>query len=234
MNAQGFHSLRIYRKLAETACKEGFVAFLFDFRGVGKSQGNFDYGFGEQQDVKCALNFLASKTEVLSDKIFVAGHSLGGAVSLYAVRDDARIKGLALWSTPKNHNYNVKKFIARTRGKTGLCLFLILSYVDRIVNVSRLYKLQVFGVNLRLRYVREKLMKLDECKAVSRLKFPVLIVAGDKDNLVDVDEAQAIYDAANEPKELFTIESANHIYARKEKEVITKTVEWLKRNLNKF
>jgi esterase/lipase len=165
----------------------------------------------------------------LSDKIFVAGHSLGGAVSLYAVRDDARIKGLALWSTPKNHNYNVKKFITRTRGKMGLYSFLILSYVDRIFNVSKLYKLQVFGINLRLRYVREKLMKLDECEAVSRLEVPVLIIVGEKDNLIGVDEARAIYEAANEPKELFTIESANHIYARKEKEVIMKTVEWLKR-----
>jgi fermentation-respiration switch protein FrsA (DUF1100 family) len=106
--------------------------------------------------------------------------------------------------------------------------------VDRIFNVSKLYKLQVFRINLRLRYVREKLMKLDECKAVSKLKVPVLIVVGEKDNLIGVDEAQAIYEAANEPKELFTIESANHIYARKEKEVIMKTVEWLKLNLSRF
>jgi pimeloyl-ACP methyl ester carboxylesterase len=46
---------------------------------------------------------------VLSDKIFVVGRSFGGAVSLYALRLENRVKGLVLWSAPKNHDYNMKK-----------------------------------------------------------------------------------------------------------------------------
>jgi len=46
MNARGSQGLRIYSRLAEAACKEGFVALVFDFRGVGKSTGTFDYGIG--------------------------------------------------------------------------------------------------------------------------------------------------------------------------------------------
>jgi alpha/beta superfamily hydrolase len=230
MNARGSQGLRIYARLAETACKEGFVALVFDFRGVGKSTGAFDYGIGEQQDVKCALNYLASRSEVASNSIFVVGHSLGGAVSLYALRNENRVRGLALWATPKNHNYNVRKFISRTRGKLGLYSFLIFSRIDKVFNVSRFFSLEVYGIRLRQRYVRDKLMSLNECEAASKLHgVPMLIVIGEKDIIVGVDEAQEIYNAANEPKTLEIIESADHIYKGKEQELIAKTMDWIKK-----
>jgi alpha/beta superfamily hydrolase len=230
MNVHGSQGLRIYTLLAEAACKEGFVVLVFDFRGVGKSTGAFDYGIGEQQDVKCALNYLASRPEVASNSIFVVGHSLGGAVSLYALRGETRVKGLILWSTPKDHNYNVRKFIARTRGKLGLYAFLILSRIDKIFDVSRFFTLEVYGIRLRQRYVREKLMSLNECEAASKLHgIPLLIVIGEKDIIVGVDEAQEIYREANEPKTLEIIESADHIYKRKEEELIAKTMDWIKK-----
>jgi alpha/beta superfamily hydrolase len=229
MNAQGFHLLKIYSELARRACENGFVSLLFDFRGVGKSCGNFDYGFGEQEDVRCALNYLASRPEAIPDKIFVVGHSLGGAVSIYAVKNDKRVKGLVLWSTPKNHDYNVRKFVANTRGKLGLCIFMFLAWIDKLFDISKVYRLEVYGIKLRPKEVREKLMKLNECEAVSKLSgVPLLVMVGEKDFIVGVDEAQAIFDAANEPKTLIVIESADHIYKGKEGELVNKTMEWIK------
>jgi alpha/beta superfamily hydrolase len=232
MNAKGSQGLRIYARLAETACKQGLVALVFDFRGVGRSTGTFDYGVGEQQDVKCALDYLASRPETLPNSIFVVGHSLGGAVSLYALRGETRVRGLALWSTPKDHDYNVRKFIMRTRGRLGLYSFLILSRIDKLLSVSRLSKLQVYGVDLRPRYVREKLMKLNECEAVGRLRgIPLLVAVGAGDAIVGTDEARAIYDSAGEPKTLLIVDSADHIYKGKEQELITKTMEWVRTRL---
>lgn len=230
MNAHGYHLLKIYMQLAEASCKSGFVSLLFDFRGVGRSTGKFDYGFGEQQDVKCALNYLVSRPEVLPYEIFVVGHSLGGAASLYAVQNDARVRGLALWSTPKNHAYNVKKFITRSKGKLGFYLFLFSSWMDKLFNVSRLFKLEVYGIELRPKYIREKLMKLNECEMASKLNnLPILIIIGDADAIVGVDEARAIFQSAREPKMLLTIEGADHIYRGKEEELIVKTINWIKK-----
>jgi alpha/beta superfamily hydrolase len=229
MNARGSLGLRVYTRLAEEACRDGFVSLVFDFRGVGRSTGEFDYGVGEQQDVKCALNYLASRPEVAPNSIFVVGHSLGGAVSLYALQDETRVRGLVLWSTPKNHNYNVKKFIKRTNGTLGLWAFQILSRLDKIFNVSKLYRLEVYGIALRPKYVREKLMKLDECDAASKLhNIPLLIAIGQNDVIVGVDEAEAIYRCANEPKTLVVIDSADHIYKGKEQQLLNETVEWIK------
>ena len=229
MNARGFQGLRLYSRLAQAACKGGFVSLVFDFQGVGKSTGNFDYGLGERENVKCALDFLALRPEVVSSRIFVVGHSLGGAVSLYALQDETRVKGLVLWSTPKNHNYNVRKFIKRTKGTFGLYSFLVLSRLDKLFNVSRFFKLEVYGINLRSRYVKEKLMKLNECEAASKLKnIPLLVVIGGSDAIVGVDEAQEIFEAAHDPKTLLVMDSADHIYKGKEAELISKTVDWIK------
>jgi len=228
LNARGSSGLRLYARLAETACRSGFVSLMFDFRGVGRSTGNFDYGIGEQEDVKCALDYLASRPEVAPNQVFIVGHSLGGAVSIYAVQNEKRVKGLVLWSTPKNHDYNVKKFVRRTRGKLGICLFLFFSYLDKVFDVSRLFTLEVYGVNLRPRYVREKLMKLHESEALSKLhNVPLLIVIGSNDNIVGVDEAQENFASANEPKSLLIIDSADHIYKGKEEELIAKTIDWI-------
>lgn len=229
MNSRGFQGLRLYTRLAEAACKVGFVSLLFDFQGVGRSTGGFDYGLNERENVKCALNFLASRPDVVTSKIFVVGHSLGGAVSLYALQDETRVKGLVLWSTPKNHNYNVRKFIKRTKGTFGLCSFLILSRLDRFFNVSKFFKLEVYGINLRPKYVKEKLMKLNECEAASRLKnIPLLVVIGESDIIVGLDETQEIFEAAHNPKTLLVMDSADHIYKGKEAELISKTVDWIK------
>jgi alpha/beta superfamily hydrolase len=230
LNARGFHGLEIYTQLAKVSCEAGFVSLVFDFRGAGESTGSFDYGFGEQRDFKCAIDYLASRPEVLSKSLFVVGHSLGGAVSLYAARNDSRIKSLVLWSTPKDHDYNVKKFVRRTRGKLGLYAFLILSRLDKLLDISKMFKLEVYGINLRPRYVREKLMKLNERRAASKLNgVPLLVVVGDADDIVDVDEAREVFLSAHEPKSLLIIKGANHVFNGKEDELIAKTIDWMKK-----
>jgi alpha/beta superfamily hydrolase len=233
LNARGFHQLKIYSQLAKVACEKGFVALVFDFRGVGKSGGSFDYGVKEQKDVKCAVNYLASRQDVINDRIYVVGHSLGGAVSLYALQNEKRVKGLVLWSVPKNHDYNVRKFVKNTRGAFGLHAFLFLSRIDKLFNVSRIFKLQVYGVDLRPKDVREKLMKLDECEAASRMKgIPLLVINGEDDTIVGTGEAEAVYSSANDPKSLLILKATDHIFRGKEDELVQKTIEWIE-NLDK-
>jgi len=87
----------------------------------------------------------------------------------------------------------------------------------------------VYGINLRQRNVREKLMKLNECEAASRLQgVPLFVVNGEDDDIVGVDEAQAVYKSANEPKDLLIIKSADHTYRGKEDELVQKTMAWIR------
>jgi alpha/beta superfamily hydrolase len=76
----------------------GYVALRFNFRGVGESEGAFDQGKGEIEDVRAALAHLTSLQEVDSERIGLAGYSFGAIVSAEAA--SGALRGLALISPP--------------------------------------------------------------------------------------------------------------------------------------
>ena len=56
----------------------GYATLRFNFRGVGQSQGEYDQGHGEQQDVKAALQHLAEREKKHIDLV---GYSFGAWVN---------------------------------------------------------------------------------------------------------------------------------------------------------
>lgn len=49
----------VVNTIASAYQKNGFATLRFNFRGVGKSQGNYDDGIGEQKDVNSAILYLS-------------------------------------------------------------------------------------------------------------------------------------------------------------------------------
>ena len=74
------------------------AALRFNFRGAGASGGSFGGGVREQDDVKAALDYMASRTEIDAERLGLAGYSFGGAVAFAAACGDVRVKRLALVS----------------------------------------------------------------------------------------------------------------------------------------
>ena len=73
--------------LCETAATNGIAALRFNFRGTGRSQGGYDRGVGEQDDVRAALAYLRDLPEVDSERVALAGYSFGAAVAVGAAAD---------------------------------------------------------------------------------------------------------------------------------------------------
>jgi len=74
------------------------AALRFNFRGVGRSQGSYEDGIGEQEDVVGALTCLEKATGVDPNRVGLAGYSFGSMVAFpVALRSD-RLKALALIS----------------------------------------------------------------------------------------------------------------------------------------
>ena len=63
---------------------EGFVILRFNFRGVTLSEGKYNEGKGEVDDVTSAVNFLSSHAKVDRDLLFLVGYSFGAWVGLRA------------------------------------------------------------------------------------------------------------------------------------------------------
>jgi uncharacterized protein len=69
----------------------GFPVLRFNFRGTGLSQGEHDYGRGEVDDVRAALDWLDAEFHL---PLIFAGFSFGAAVGLRAACEDARVRAL--------------------------------------------------------------------------------------------------------------------------------------------
>jgi uncharacterized protein len=60
----------------------GFSVLLIDYRGYGKSKGNFPNESQIYQDAETAWNYLVKQKQIPANQIFIYGHSLGGAVAI--------------------------------------------------------------------------------------------------------------------------------------------------------
>ena len=75
----------------------GFPVLRFNFRGAELSEGAHDYGNGERDDVRTALEWLKQE---FSLPIVFAGFSFGAAVGLRAACPDASVRALISLGTP--------------------------------------------------------------------------------------------------------------------------------------
>jgi hypothetical protein len=83
---------RVVFRAGKSAVNAGWAALRFNFRGVGASTGSFDQGEGEQDDVRAAIDYVASKYPGLP--LAVLGFSFGAWVGLRVGCQDPRIEAL--------------------------------------------------------------------------------------------------------------------------------------------
>ena len=84
--------------VTEALDEAGLGSLRFNFRGVGQSQGAYDFMTGEIADVKSALTFLQARPEVDPARVSLVGYSFGGLMALYAAAETPDLAGLALIS----------------------------------------------------------------------------------------------------------------------------------------
>jgi len=90
----------VVNSLSEVLTQASLVSFKFNFRGVGRSHGEYGDGIGEQEDVNAAISFVSTLSEVDSKSIGLVGYSAGATFALPVGCKDARIKALAAVSPP--------------------------------------------------------------------------------------------------------------------------------------
>jgi len=86
--------------VCEALTQATLIAFKFNFRGLGGSQGEFGHGIGEEEDVEAAISFVSTAKEVDSERIGIAGYSAGAGFALPVGFEHDRIKALAAISPP--------------------------------------------------------------------------------------------------------------------------------------
>jgi len=91
------HNKVVFRA-AKAASQTGLATLRFNFRGVGKSQGEFAGGIGERGDVRAALDYLLERFPGTS--ICMMGFSFGARVGLAVGAEDSRVCALVGMGLP--------------------------------------------------------------------------------------------------------------------------------------
>ncbi|MGB9791980.1 MAG: alpha/beta hydrolase [Thermacetogeniaceae bacterium] len=203
--------------LAEKLASAGYGVLRFDFAGSGESEGDFASATLTKNacDLSAALDFL---NELGYQKFIALGRSFGGNAVLVGAVREKRIKGVCLWSTPIDMVPVLKAILgeelyqAMVRGETVT-----------FENGYRKYTKKPDFLRDLVGYRMEELVA-----AVS--PRPLLILHGEADELVPVESAKMMFQAAGEPKELVLIPGGDHHLSEHQAEAIEATLMWLKKH----
>ncbi|MDO5686613.1 MAG: alpha/beta fold hydrolase [Neisseria sp.] len=77
----GTHHNKVIQTAAKTLQKMGYVCYLPNVRGTGKSEGEHDYGVGESDDVLNVWEYVRRAHPDLMRRTVLGGFSFGGYVS---------------------------------------------------------------------------------------------------------------------------------------------------------
>lgn len=92
---------RVVYRLHYAFYELGFTVLRFNFRGVGRSQGEYDQGVGELSDAAAALDYLQAYNSN-AKHCWVAGFSFGAWIGMQLLMRRPEITGFVSVSPPAN------------------------------------------------------------------------------------------------------------------------------------
>jgi pimeloyl-ACP methyl ester carboxylesterase len=178
--------------LARKLAGSGVLALRFDFAYVGESSGKYEeitYS-GEVDDLKAAYALLQRRSP---GRTAILGSSMGGTIALLFAALEPSVAALVTVAAPVHPENFPKRILTaaqlqewRHRGFTF--------YNGRRLNVSLL----------------EDLERLNVAHSVRHVKCPVLILHGDIDAVVPVEEAYELHDSLTGTKQLSILNGSDH------------------------
>ncbi len=206
------------KPVIEILARNGFNVVAFDFRAHGESDGELTtLGIKETEDMIGLIDWLEKNRPDLTKNIGVIGYSMGGAISIMLAARDKRVKAVVADSPYMDVVASGKRWIMRIKGFMRSLLLLIypliISFAKSKANID-LDKLKVYN------YAE----KVDQ---------PILIIAGERDDLVTLDEIKKFYNLLkkhNNKVEIWIVDS-KHVEAIKDhpKEYEEKVVGFFRR-----
>jgi len=203
---------RGYPLLAEMICREGFVVMIFNFRGTGESDGNFDI-LGWTRDLRAAVDYLWVLPEVNRSRLVLLGFSGGAAVSIYVAAEDKRISSLVACACPAEFS----SFL--TEGDEPQSLVDHFRSIGTIRDERFPHSAEEWLANFAL---------VSPVKYVAEIApRPLLLMHGSQDKVVDKSHAYRLYSQAGEPKQIIIIDGEGH-QLRQSDRVMAQVIDWLK------
>lgn len=175
---------------AELLWNDGFAVLAPDLQAHGESTGtHITYGHRESQDVEAAVRYLRRRFPAL--RVGGIGVSLGGAALALAgrrVNVDAAVLEAVYPSIAEALDNRIRSRVGPLAG-----------FLSPLLLVQLEPRLGVKADDLR------------PVDAIRSMRCPILIINGTKDVHTTVAQTEALFAAANAPKELWLVPGATHV-----------------------
>jgi uncharacterized protein len=249
-----------FAELAGPLAEAGITSLRMDMRGCGRSgtRGLMHPIWDWVNDVRQAVSFLETLPTVAPDRIAAVGMSMGGGVVCTAAAVDARLRVVValapvadgdwwfrhLWT--KSHSeagwQAFQERIAsdrrsRAKGNRSVSLPVLeaMAYApeDRSAFLEMAEKYPAFLRRIRLSAVDSAMRVRAVPLAPLIAPRPILIVHSRADTSVPVQQAEALYAAASDPRLLILLDDSPHCFwiGNQSRRVQEETVSWLKKYL---
>ncbi len=187
--------LRSAGALAAALTEAGFGVLRFDFTGIGSSDGEFantDFT-SNAADLFAAVDFL--RREYRAPQLLV-GHSLGGAAVLSVAGDVPEVRSVVTIGAPADTEHVTKLFepqLPEIETDGQACVVV----AGREFTIT-----DEFLDDLR----DQRLLDL-----VGQMRTPLLVLHSPTDQIVGVENARLLFDAARHPKSFVALDGADHL-----------------------
>jgi putative redox protein len=176
----------------------GFGVLRFDFTGLGGSEGDFaETGFSANvDDLVAAADWLRAQHGAPS---LLVGHSLGGAAVLAAAHRIADARAVVTLAAPFDPGHVTHQF--------DDALSLIAAEGRATVELAG----RAFTIT---REFLDDLAGQEQAERIRALRRPLLVMHPPTDQVVAIDNAAAIFQAARHPKSFVALDGADHLLDR--------------------
>ncbi len=204
---------RVLQQISHDLSKTGFMTLRFDFSGNGQSEGNFAESSYTKNiaDMKAAIAFISEQG---ANWIGLAGHSLGAAIAILTAAQLPAV-GAVCSLAGRLSSARVIHFLNKNQTKE-------LQQNGRVSFTSR-------GRSLQL--LKEFFDDADQHnlpKTVAALTADLLIIHGEKDEIVPVKEAYRAHKLNPDSIDLAVIPEADHMFSDEKHrlQVAALVVDW--------
>jgi uncharacterized protein len=179
--------------LAKLFHEHGFNVLMFDSRAHGESEGRYcTFGYYEKHDVRKAVDWLLEHDRsARAMKIGVFGTSMGAAIAVQAASIEPRIEAVVAEGCFTNLRTITVDYQKR--------LLRLPWHFLRNIAMKRAEGIAQFSHHA-----------VSPLKSVPQVRVPILFIHGKADAFIKYEYSQQLYAAANQPKEIFLVDAANH------------------------
>jgi putative redox protein len=191
-------NLKAAANIARALNEAGIAVLRFDFTGLGQSEGEFaDTNFSSNVgDLLAAVEYMAREQQAPA---ILIGHSLGGTAVLQAAGSVESAVAVATIGSPSEPTH-VKKLFSGSADELRLRGEATVNLGGRPFLMKQQFLDDLEQQDLRL--------------AVGSLRKALLIMHAPLDNIVEIDNASALFVAAKHPKSFVSLDNADHLLSQ--------------------